>query len=116
MSDDNNNKNKIPVTAIVTILLFLLTHSFSTIWFLSEVNSKVANLEKVTNDAITEFDLENLRQWSRINEIQNVTNDVNSEISSIKIILKNFKEDIDELKDDVKETNSILKGSILNSK
>lgn len=79
------------------------------IWFFSGLSERVVRVEKDVKEHKAELDQENLRQWARINENEEVAKSILSQTNTTSAILQRLERDIQNMREDMRRTNELLR-------
>lgn len=93
----------------LSLLFALAVQSAVAIWWASEMSSKVTSLENSVIVLSEDLASENLRQWARINSVENLTDSVAANTQVTTAILERLESQVSDLSDEIKETNKLLR-------
>ena len=101
--DDWHLDRRVPIGLIITVMLQTLFAG----WFFSEIRGDLDN----TISAVERLDLassaENLRQWDRINLVEDNVQSALSAVNTNKIILERIEDDLDSVVDLLRKSLSV---------
>lgn len=99
---------------IVPIIMFLIVQTGGGIWWASSVHSAVNTLSETVEKMQSNIDDENLRQWARINSLEVATQTAMTEIAATNVALNSIKENIQELRYDMRQNNDLIREMLAN--
>lgn len=106
MSDNSWHLSKsVPITLLFAIFL----QTVAVVWWASGVTERVTDLE--TSLLVLSDDLadENLRQWARINAVENLAEQVASNSRLTTALMSRLEDRVESLTNELKETNRVLR-------
>lgn len=96
----------------ISLIFAIFMQTALAIWWASSVNNRVESLEIKLTDISDDLAQENLRQWARINSAESLAETAINNGRVTAAILERLEKQVSALRDEVKETNRLLRDSV----
>lgn len=93
----------------LSFIFALLVQCAVAVWFFSALDQRVENLETHFQETRAELERENLRQWSRINDNEELTKSTLAAANTTSAILERLERDIQNMREDMRRNNELLR-------
>lgn len=93
----------------ITLILAIFIQTAGAIWWASAISAKVGSLEETVVSQNLGFAQENLRQWDRINKVETLVEQTVANGRVTEALLGKLEAQVEDLRDEVRETNKILR-------
>lgn len=90
------------------LVLALIIQTGSIVWWASGVNTKLNDTVQTLETHIEDNNAEDLRQWARINKVEDAVQESLSNSRVTTAILERVEQDLQSLTEEVKRTNELL--------
>lgn len=94
---------------LVPIVLFVVSQSLIAVWWAAGVQTTMTTVQKELSTTIELNHEENAKQWERINANTSDVADVMTELARGNAILELTRDDIQEIKTDIRATNDLIR-------
>lgn len=102
-------KNEINFGTLIPIVLFLIVQTAGGVWWASAIHSTVGQTVKNAHEYYESNNEENLRQWSRINAVEDQANEILSNERALTTLMSRMESDLRTLRNEMKTTNELLR-------
>jgi len=93
----------------IPIILFIIGQTSVAIWWASELNTTVENVQIKVETLIKDNDNENLRQWARINENEDNLGKIERELAINNSQLQSLNDNLNRVETTLSENNRLIR-------